>query len=621
MKLRGLLAAMSLGAVAATSEPSPPPPPELPPPVVQAIAEPKIDPIAAVPQESDEIEAIRAELARGMAGLRLEGTPEPYRAEVRLVRAELLSLDGSYGGIITNVLERQATGIVEVRVGNVTLDNSNYFGAQSGISGVELSLDAAPQFLRKELWLALDRAFRGASQSYAAKTVAIDRLHGVEPADFTPPPPPQERPVPPPAGRSIDREGLTAMTASLSARFGDWPAIDNGDVLVQLLRSHETVINTEGLMLQWANDRAVVAIVADTKAPDGMRLDHGLALHIDGTPAADDALLREGEALVDRVLRELSELALAPMIEEEYDGPILFSGLAAAQLLASMVAPETSGMPPPLSESGRFMELEPAWQKELGKLVMPPFIDLVDDPTADGFGHFTLDAQGFTPARLVLVDGGRLVDLLMTRTPNVARVGSNGRARMSPSLESGPTISNLTLSSRRRGLPTPALIREVLARAHEDGYDFAYFVESLRDGAVLGGVERETAMAHAGTGKIDLPLPARVFRVGPSGDLTLVRGAILAPASMRVLRRIRSVGLSPTRVPMRIPVGSFGGFNTDVGIDGVLSQTVDVEVTAPELLIDGLELLVERGEHEKLPTLVHPLRRPRERSETSEATH
>ena len=29
----------------------------------------------------------------------------------------------------------------------------------------------------------------------------------------------------------------------------------------------------------------------------------------------------------------------------------------------------------------------------------------------------------------------------------------------------------------------------------------------------------------------------------------------------------------------------------------------------PDLLVDGLELLVERGEHERLSTLSHPLRR------------
>ena len=60
---------------------------------------------------------------------------------------------------------------------------------------------------------------------------------------------------------------------------------------------------------------------------------------------------------------------------------------------------------------------------------------------------------------------------------------------------------------------------------------------------------------------------------------------------------------------MRVAVGAYGGFGADVGIDGALSQTVDAQVTTPDLLVDGLELLVERGEHEKPPTLQHPLRR------------
>ncbi|HET6581802.1 MAG TPA: hypothetical protein VFG69_00120, partial [Nannocystaceae bacterium] len=93
---------------------------------------------------SPELQALEAELVRGLAGLRLPGTPEPYRAEVRLVRAELLSLDGSYGGVITNVLDRQAAGAVEVRVGSVARDNTNYFGGDSGIEQLEVALEPSP---------------------------------------------------------------------------------------------------------------------------------------------------------------------------------------------------------------------------------------------------------------------------------------------------------------------------------------------------------------------------------------------------------------------------------------------------------------------------------------------
>src|SRR5690606_21375371 len=109
-------------------------------------------------------------------------------------------------------------------------------------------------------------------------------------------------------------------------------------------------------------------------------------------------------------------------------------------------------------------------------------------------------------------------------TPNAVVQGSNGRARMSPALESGAAISNLSLESRRRGLSEAQLERELLARAREDGYEFAYIIESLRDGTVLGPAPRESASAYAGTGKLDFPIPARVYRIDPGGKKTLVRG-------------------------------------------------------------------------------------------------
>ncbi len=554
--------------------------------------------------------AVQQELARALAGLRLPGAPTPYRAEARWVRAELLSLDGSYGGVITDVMQTQTAGVAELRVGSIQRDDSNFLGTDAGITRFDVPVDLAPEFLRKQIWLALDRAFRGATLAFSQKQVALAQLSTETTlADLGPGAPAGEHVSTSPLD-DIDREGLATMVASLSARFEAWPSIDNGDVHLQILRSHEAMVNSEGHVVMATRTRAVLAVVADTRAADGMHLDHGLALHINEVPVADAALLAQGEQLVDRVLRELDELARAPMIEEEYDGPILLVGPASAQLLASTVATEISGFPAPLSDGGRMMELEPSWQSKVGKTVLPPFIDLIDDPAVPGgFGAYVVDAEGFVPRAVKLVDSGVLKDLLLTRAPNPHfGSGSNGRARMTPALEVGPSLSNLQLHSRKRATAS-ALERELLSRAREDGYDFAYVIESLRDGTVLGPVMRPSGSAYAGTGKLTLPLPGRVFRIDQSGKRTLVRGAVLAPASMRALRRIRAVGQTEHVERMRLPVGTFGGFAAEVGMDGILSQTVDVQVSAPELLIDGLELLVERGEHERLPILPHPLRR------------
>lgn len=576
------------------------------------------EPTAASPLHQEELRAVQEELARAVAKLRLRDAPAPHRAEARWVRAQLLSLDGSYGGVITNVMQTQTAGVAELHVGTPQRDDSNFLGSDAGITRFDVPMEASPRFLRKQIWLALDRAFRGATRAFSQKQVALEQLSTETTLpDLGPGAPAGEhaalRDAP-----AIDREGLAALVASLSARFEDWPAVDNGDVHLQILDSHESVVSSDGVVVTRSRARAVLAVVADTQAADGMHLDHGLALHLTGVPVPDEALVTQGEQLVDRVLRELDELTRAPMIEEEYDGPMLLVGPAAAQLLASTVATELSGFPAPLSDGGRLMELEPDWQSKVGKTVLPPFLDLVDDPTlSDGFGSYAIDVEGFVPRPVALVQQGVLRDLLLTRVPNPHHgSGSNGRARMTPALEVGPSLSNLQLRSRKRGLSPAALERELLQRAREDGYEFAYVIEALRDGTVLGPVMRMSAAAYAGTGKLTLPLPARVHRIDGSGKRTLVRGAVLAPVSMRALRRIRAVGQAEHVERLRLPVGAFGGFAAEVGMDGVLSQTVDVQVATPDLLVDGLELMMERGEHERLPTLPHPLRRPTTASET-----
>jgi hypothetical protein len=562
-----------------------------------------------------ETAAIAAELARGRGDLTLEGSPAPYFAELRLVRVEMLTLDGSYGGIITDLHETQGAGTLVVRVGTPEVGSGGVLGSNQEVT-TTFPLAPDPAVTRKRVWLAMDAAFRGAAANYSAKQAVLARLAGE-------PPPPDQAPGPgpvvhlpwgdgldAPAPRlEVDREALRGLAARLSARFEAHPAVDNGDVVILALRSHLLTVTTEESVLGEIRDRAVLAVVADTQAADGMQLDHAAALHLDHLPTADELEAR-GIAMVDQVLGELEALAKAPMLDEDYDGPLLFSPVAAAQLLATTVAVHASGDPAPVSDYGRVTELEPHWHAGLGRGVLPSWIDLVDDPLRAGFGHYSVDDEGMPAQRLVLVDDGVLSDLFMTRTPNARVRASNGHARMAPGLGRGPAMSNLELRSRRRGLDGAALERELLARAREDGYDFAYVVESFRDGNLLGPVERESAIQYGGGRKVSLPIPGRLIRIGADGSRTLVRGALFSPVSMRVLRRIRAVGRASQAVPLRIQPGLTGGFGAEVGIDALLTQTVDVQVDTPALLVDGFELLVERGEHERLPTLVHPLRRP-----------
>lgn len=574
---------------------------------------PAPEPVAS--PATNEVTAIEAELKRGIGKLRLDEAPAPYVAIARVMRWELLSIDGSYGGIITDVHERQAVGTVEVRVGTPKRDQSGMFGQDGAQMRFALPLGPEAAFTRQRTWLAMDQAFRAATATYAQKQAILGRLAGD-------PPPPDWAPrvgavprqlenlaAPQPLGDA--RADLRTLTQQLSSRFAEHPAIDNGDVYIQVLSTDTVTVGSDGMVLHDRGVRAVLAVTAQTRAEDGMLLDHAGAIHTQAPLVASPELKQQGEAMVDRVLDELEQMAKAPMIEEDYDGPVLLSGSASAALLASTVATQAAGTPPPLAEGGRLLEMEPLWQGSLGKSVMPPSYQLVDDPQKAGaFGSYQIDGEGVAATRTVLVKDGVLKGLLMTRTPNSYLSGSTGRSRISPVLQTGATMSNLTLSSKKRGKSTRALEADLLKRARDDGYEFAYVIEELRDGNSLGPVPRDGAIAVGGSRKVSIPLPAKVYRLDANGKRTLVRGAMFSPVSMRVLRRIRAHGRKSVTVPMRIVVGPAGGLAAEPGIEGILSHTVDVEVTTPALILDGFELLVERGEHERLPTLVHPLRNP-----------
>ncbi len=377
---------------------------------------------------------------------------------------------------------------VEVRVGSAARDQSGTFGSDGAQLRFVVPAEPAPaaEPRNKRLWLALDQAFRTATATFSQKQSILARLAGdPPPPDLGPRPEPMPRQPAPEAGNApaLDREGLRALVIQLSRRFAQHPKIDNGDVIVHLQRSHSLDIacDREGegpvqvrRVLGGSQDRAVFGVVADAQAEDGMHLDHGSVLESTcrSCRARPRRCASAALALTDQVLRELEELLAAPMIDEDYDGPLLLSSFAAAQLLAATVPAQASGDPPPLSDYGRLVrDFEPHWQEAIGKAVMPEFIDLVDDPLAAGAGHYELDAQGVPAQRVELVRAGVLHTLLMTPTGRIRheRAATGGRA-VRPFLQGrSEHLQPEPLERAQEARACPGRAREGAARARARG--------------------------------------------------------------------------------------------------------------------------------------------------------
>ena len=112
------------------------------------------------------------------------------------------------------------------------------------------------------------------------------------------------------------------------------------------------------------------------KAADGMELDRSpghMVSDFKDLPTPKDLLAR-----ATNMVASLKELRAAPLVDEDYRGPVLFSGDASATVFADFVGENVLGVKPDLGEQAR---TKGAWASSYKTRGLPDFISLVDDPT------------------------------------------------------------------------------------------------------------------------------------------------------------------------------------------------------------------------------------------------
>ena len=172
---------------------------------------------------------------------------------------------------------------------------------------------------------------------------------------------------------------------------------------------------------------------------------------------------RDGRAAVKTLAENVTALANAPK-GEDYSGPVLFEGVAGAQILGEVLGKNLALTRRPVGEGGRGGGFQPSeLEGRIGARVLPESFDVVDDPTQKEwrgrplFGHYEVDREGVAPKPLELVEKGVLKSYLLTRQPVRGFEGSNGRARMPGSYGASTAgFSNLFVQRRRDACPSPS---------------------------------------------------------------------------------------------------------------------------------------------------------------------
>jgi len=549
---------------------------------------------------------MRDELSRSR-GLKLMTLEAPYFIEYTVEDGDILEISANLGGLVTTRHDRFRVPEVKVRVGDYKFDDTGY--AASGFHfGTRYDVDRFPiensyPVLRRYLWLATDSAYKSAVEAISRKRAALKNVTVSEPLDdFTKAEPLKKileaRRVP------LDEDAWSARVRALSAIFEAYPAVKSSGVELSAGQTAHYYVNSEGTEVRTPDNLIFVLARAEAQAPDGMLLhDAVLFQSLDFNRMPGEPELRRG---VTALAAKLTALAAAPK-GDDYSGPVLFEGLAGAQLFAEVLGANLALPRRPVMDPGR-NSFVPTSELEgrQGARILPEWFDVVDDPTQKEwrgrplFGSYEVDREGVAPVPLSLVEKGVLKTFLLTRQPVPGFAGSNGRARLPGSFgANSASIGNLFVRATQT-TPVADLKNKLIEMCKQRNKPYGVIVRKMDfpSSASIQEVRRLLSNSeHAGSHPVGGPVLA--YKVYPDGHEELVRGLSFRSLNARSLKDILAAGDDSN-------VFDFLNNQLPLALIGAAGFVAPSCVVAPSVLIDDVEMHPLEEELPKLPIVPAP---------------
>jgi TldD protein len=520
-------------------------------------------PNAAQPAADDPVlRAMLSELGRSKEKLQLKAMQRPYYIEYSVSDIQAYSADATFGALRLEQGQRVRLLRAVVRIGNYTQDS--YFGQGEGY------VEVVPQendelALRHVLWLATDTAYKNALEALTLKQSMLkDLVVEQQVDDFSREPAIQS--IQPLIKNEADSKRWREMARSTSALFRRDPQVDSSEAGFRAQINNRYFVNTEGSITRKGVATYFFYFGGATQSPDGMRLQRS-----QGYVMARPEELPSPEKIradAENVLDTLAALRLAPVVEDSYVGPVLFSSDAANTVFNTLVVPAITGDKPQPGDPAR---TSGDYASRFKSRVLPPFLSLVDDPTVTRFqdqtlvGSYSVDDEGVKAQPVTVVENGTLVNYLIGRRPIRDFPHSNGHGLAVPGGSARPAIGNLFVRASE-SFPVAQLKKRMLDKCRDQGRPYGYLVET--------------------TGP-DLA-PRLLYRVYvKDGHQELVRGAVFGQLDARALRNdLLAVG-------------------NDADVEG-RPDPVPNSLVTPSLLFEELEIKRADRVREKLPQYPPP---------------
>ena len=480
------------------------------------------------PADDPILRAMQAELDREKAGLLLPGMQRPYFIEYRLDDITTYEAVANYGALTREEEGHQRVVRVMVRIGDYASDSST---ARADGAVQMAPDDNDPVALQYALWTATDEAYKLALRTLAAKEAALKQFQSAPlQQDFAPAHP--ETFLGPVLALDLDRTEWKRRIVEASGLFLTEPEVrpfaadvQYSTVNLRAVAVNRYLVNTEGTSVRHGYSGYNAAVSVGGQAPDGMRLGRD-----NGTVATAASELETWPQFRKRVLddlRSLEALRKAPVVSaDDYHGPVLFSGDAAADVFNKLFLPNVEAERP---EMGTTARTQGGYNSSLHSSVLPDTFSVKDDPLLTAFegkhllGAYAVDDEGVPASSVELVKSGKLVSYLLGRTPIKDFPGSDGHGRAAPG-QPAHASAGILLVTPANPIPPAEMQAKLLALAKEQGRD-VYSVDTL------GGPDLS---------------PRLLYLTHPDGSRTLVRGAAFTELDTRTLRSdILAAGSDP----------------------------------------------------------------------------
>ena len=509
--------------------------------------------------ETIVFQAMQDEMQRDLAQLKIEDLASPCFISYLVTDAQVKNVESSLGSIILSESKPYRNQQTQILVGDKKFNNLNYYDENSLIGSYEnmipISLNNSYQGVRNGLWLTSDSKYKDKAENFESKKSSIKQQNLSK----------EQTDIPDFADVEIQTNiinkvleparlsDLETVATELSKLFINYPNFNESWTKIYEYQANTYYLSSEGMKYKQPFNLLTLRVYAEAVTSDGQTIMDYFDINVNKYSDLPNI-----ETLKNKVIQManlLEQIRTAPVLEEAYSGPVMFTGQAVGEIVAQTFVSTKKGLlaeRKPITTTntdfinwyGKYIPQGNQLEQMIGKKVISRDLSVtaLDGKTTYNniplIGAYQVDAEGVKVAsEMPLIQEGVLRNLVNDRIPTATMKTSNGHKRLSLSrgnITTSLCIGVIELSGKNK-MSYDKLKKKLIALAKEEDYEYAYIIPKL-------------VSSNAGVSIRDFYMennyykPVYVIRVSvKDGSETIMRMAKVSALNMKSFKYVMGV--------------------------------------------------------------------------------